>query len=150
MQTPPASIPQQIFWLLILALPVACVARTVVFEEVFREPRDYCKRRCGSAGTILSRKFFYLFTCEYCFSHYVTVVVLLVTEFRLLIDDWRGAVIAFFALVMVANTYLNLYARLRVDITQAKAETRRLESEVGAPDPAGKAADPAPPELLPE
>ena len=35
----------QLFWLFILALPVACVAWTVTHEEVFREPREYCERR---------------------------------------------------------------------------------------------------------
>ena len=45
--------------------------------------------------------------------------------YNLLLDDWRGYLIAFFALVLVANAYLNLYCRLRVDITQAKVETRR-------------------------
>ena len=127
---PPASIPQQIFWLLILAIPVACIARTVVFEDVFREPRDFCKRRCKDCRTVVARKFFYLFTCEYCFSHYVTIGFVALTGFKLLLDDWRGYVISIFATVMVANAYLTLYARLRVDITQAKAETKRIETAV--------------------
>lgn len=55
--------------------------------------------------------------------------MLLLTNFRLLFDDWRGWVMAFFALPFVANAYLNLYARLRVDITQAKTETKKLEKE---------------------
>jgi hypothetical protein len=129
--TPLGTITEQIFWLMILAIPVACVSRTIVFEEVFREPRDFCKRQCKECRNLLLRKFFYLFTCEYCFSHYVTAGFLALTGFKLLIDDWRGYVISFFAVVMVANTYLNLYARLRVDITQAKAETKRIESENG-------------------
>ncbi|QOV92456.1 hypothetical protein IPV69_17545 [Humisphaera borealis] len=124
----PASIPQQIFWLLILSMPVACVARTVVFEEVFREPREFCRRQCRDCQAFLLRKFFYLFTCEYCFSHYVAAGFVALTDFKLLLSDWRGYVISIFATVIVANTYLNLYARLRVDITQAKVETRRLET----------------------
>ena len=40
--------------------------------------------------SLLARKFFYLFTCEYCFSHYVTVFFLILTRYRLLLDDWRG------------------------------------------------------------
>jgi hypothetical protein len=119
----------QLFWLLILAIPVACVARTIVFEEIFREPREYCKGRCTSARRWPVRKFFYVFTCEYCFSHYVTAGFIAVTGFKLLLPDWRGYVIAFFATVLVANVYMNLYARLRVDISQAKAETRKLENE---------------------
>lgn len=126
----PGTIPEQIFWLLILAIPVACVARTVVFEEVFREPREYCKRRCHDARTLAVRKFFYLFTCEYCFSHWVTLAFIALTGFKLLLDDWRGYIISFFATVLVANFYLNLYARLRVDITQAKVETQKITQEV--------------------
>jgi len=126
----PATIAQQIFWLLILPIPIACIARTVVFEEVFREPREYCQRRCKECPSLMGRKFFYLFTCEYCFSHYVTIAFLAMTGFKLLMDDWRGYIISFFACVMVANAYLNLYARLRVDIKQAKVETQRLEAHV--------------------
>jgi hypothetical protein len=127
---PTNTISGQIFWLLILAIPIATVARTVVFEEIFREPRDWCLHKSQTCGTLFQRKFFYLFTCEYCFSHYVAIFFLFVTRFKLLIDDWRGYVLAFFALVLVANAYLNLYSRLRVDIQQAKVETKRIEKEV--------------------
>src|SRR5215218_1561861 len=118
---------QQIVWLLILAIPIACVARTVVYEEVFREPREFCEHRKKHAPTLLERKFFYLFTCEYCFSHYVTIFFLIITRYRLLINDWRGYLIAFFALVFVANAYMNLYARLRVDITSEKKAIEHRE-----------------------
>ncbi len=121
---------QQLFWLLILAIPIACVARTVIFEEVLREMREYCHNRSESCNGFFERKFFYIFTCEYCFSHYVTIAFLLLTRFRLLLDDWRGYIISFFALVLIANVYMNLYNRLRVDITQAKTETKKLEKEV--------------------
>jgi uncharacterized membrane protein len=121
---------QQIVWLLLLAIPIATVARTIVFEEVFREPREFCQRRSQTCRSLLQRKFFYLFTCEYCFSHYVTILFLLVTRFQLLIPGWRGYVIAFFALVFVANLYLNLYARLRVDITSEKKEIEVKEKEI--------------------
>jgi hypothetical protein len=121
---------QQVFWLLILAIPIACVARTVVFEEVFREPREYCERKSKQSETVAKRKFFYLFTCEYCFSHYVTAFFLFVTRYQLLLPGWRGYLIAFFALVFVANIYLNLYGRLRVDITSEKKEIEVKEKQV--------------------
>jgi hypothetical protein len=121
---------QQLFWLLILAIPIACIARTVVFEEVFREAREWCEHQSKTCRTPLARKFFYLFTCEYCFSHWVTFFFLILTRYKLLLDDWRGYIIAAFALVLVANSYLNLYSRLRVDITQAKVETKKIEHEV--------------------
>ena len=120
----------QVFWLLLLAIPIACIARTVVYEEVFRELREWCTDKSRSCGRLLQRKFFYLFTCEYCFSHYVTIFFLILTRFKLLINDWRGYVIAFFALVFVANAYMNLYARLRVDITSEKKEIERKEKEI--------------------
>ena len=125
---------EQIFWLVILAIPIACIARTVVFEEVFREPREWCEKRSEKCRHLLERKFFYLFTCEYCFSHWVTLFFLILTRFKLLIDDWRGYLIAFFALVFVANSYLNLYSRLRVDITREKVETKKIAGEIGEPE----------------
>jgi len=124
------TISRQIFWLLILAIPIATVARTVVYEEIFREPREWCKNKSQTCASFFQRKFFYLFTCEYCFSHYVTIFFIALTNFRLLIDDWRGYIIAFFALVLVANMYMNLYARLRVDITSEKKDIERKEKEI--------------------
>src|SRR5215211_3945208 len=96
------SVARQLFWLLVLAIPIACVARTVVYEEIFREPREWCEKKSKTCSTLLQRKFFYLFTCEYCFSHYVTIAFLAITHFQLLYDGWRGYLVAFFALVFVA------------------------------------------------
>jgi hypothetical protein len=120
----------QLFWLLILAIPIATIARTVVFEEIFREAREWCKFKSDRCNTLIQRKFFYIFTCEYCFSHWVALLFMLVTRFRLLIDDWRGYVVAWFALVFVANIYLNLYSRLRVDITSEKKQIEKIETEI--------------------
>jgi len=123
------AITLQILWLFILALPIACVAWTVTHEEVFREPREYCARRCKDGKTLPERKFFYLFTCEYCFSHYVTIAFLILTDFHLLLNDWRGYIIAGFALVWVANTYMSLMAFIRQDIKKEKTEIALLEKE---------------------
>ena len=102
--------------LLLLALPVACAAWTVTHEEVFREPREFCAERSKSSKALPKRKFFYLFTCEYCFSHYVSGLALLLFQFQLVYAGWRGYVISWFALVWVANFYMSLYNRLRLDI----------------------------------
>lgn len=118
---------QQLGWLLFLAIPVACIARTVVYEEIFREPREWCRNKSQACRSLLQRKFFYIFTCEYCFSHWVALAFVAGTGFQLLLPDWRGYVIAFFAVVLVANAYLNLYARLRVDITHEKAKIKAIE-----------------------
>lgn len=102
--------------LLLLAIPIACMSWTVTHEEVFREPREFCKDRSQSATSLPRRKFFYLFTCEYCFSHYVTALVLVFVRFQLLYSGWRGYILAEFALVFLANVYMSLYNRLRLDI----------------------------------
>ncbi len=126
---------QQLVALFVLAIPIACVARTVVFEEVFREVREYCQDRSKTCPTLLKRKFFYLFTCEYCFSHWVTLAMLVLIAigpgpaFYLIYPDWRGYLCAFFALVFLANAYLNLYARLRIDITSEKKTIEVKEKE---------------------
>ncbi|HWE96245.1 MAG TPA: hypothetical protein VG269_19940 [Tepidisphaeraceae bacterium] len=121
---------QQIVGLFVLAIPIACVVRTVVFEEIFREPREYCVRKSQACRRFFSRKFFYLFTCEYCFSHYVTLFFMFLAGYHLMFNDWRGYLVGFFALVFVANAYLNLYSRLRVDITAQKVETKAKEKEI--------------------
>src|SRR6187401_2636542 len=94
------------YWLFILSIPIACISWTVTHEEIFREPREYCIRNSTSARSIFSRKFFYMFTCEYCFSHYVTILFLIITGYQLLFDNWRGYVVAGFSLVWVANFYM--------------------------------------------
>ena len=117
----------QIAWLFILAVPIACIAWTVTHEDVFREPRDFCADRSRNAPGLFTRKFFYLFTCEYCFSHYVTIFFLFVTRYHLLLDDWRGYLIAFFALVAVANVYMSSFGRLRQEVKVEKLEAKRKE-----------------------
>jgi hypothetical protein len=123
----------QLGWLLILSIPVACVAWTVTHEEVFREPRDFCQEQSKQAPSLTRRKFFYLFTCEYCFSHYVAAFFLIVTRFKLLYPDWRGYLIALFALVWVANQYMSIYNHLRLDIKHEQVEIRAKEKEEVVP-----------------
>ena len=117
----------QLVWLFVLAVPIACVAWTVTHEEIFREPREYCARRSQEGDSLVERKFFYLFTCEYCFSHYVTIFFLFVTRYRLLLDDWRGYLVSFFALVAVANVYMSAFGRLRQEVKSEKLEAKRKE-----------------------
>lgn len=117
----------QLVWLFTLALPVACVAWTVTHEEVFREPREYCEKRSKDSKSLLARKFFYLFTCEYCFSHYVTFFFLFLTGYKLLLDDWRGYILSAFAVVAVANLYMSSFARLRQEVKSEKLEAKTKE-----------------------
>ena len=118
----------QAAWLFLLAIPIACVAWTVTHEEVFREPRDYCLNRCAKGKTLLERKFFYLFTCEYCFSHYVTVLFLLL-NYKLLMTDWRGYIIAGLALVWIANVYMSLFGLIKQDVKKEKMEISLMEKK---------------------
>lgn len=120
----------QMLWLFVLAAPIACVAWTVTHEEVFREVHDYCVKRSESCRGIVARKFFYLFTCEYCFSHYVALGVVWITGYRLLIPDWRGAILAWFTLVWIANVYMSLFGRLRLDIKRERVEIKAEEQEL--------------------
>jgi hypothetical protein len=112
----------QLFTLFVLALPVASIAWTFTHEDLFRELRTMCADRSKSCRSLAARKFFYLFTCEYCFSHYVTIVVLAITRFHLLFPDWRGYVVAGFALVWIANIYMSAYGRLRLDIQHERVD----------------------------
>ena len=124
------SISLQVIWLFMLALPVASIAWTVTHEEVFREPREYCVRQSKQNQSPYCRKFFYLFTCEYCFSHYVVAVFLLITRFKLLFSDWRGYLVALFALVWLSNFYMGLYSRLRLDIKHERVAIEAVEETV--------------------
>ena len=124
------SIQLQIQWLFVLAIPVACVAWTITHEEVFKEPREYCINQSKKGGTLLKRKFFYLFTCEYCFSHYVTALFIFLAEYKLLLDDWRGYIISGFAVVWIANIYMSLFGLIRTDLKKEKTEIKALENEV--------------------
>jgi hypothetical protein len=123
----------QTIWLFLLALPIACISWTVTHEEVFREPRDYCIQRSKIARAMLVRKIFYLFTCEYCFSHYITVFFLFLTDYKLLMNDWRGYIIAGFALVWVANIYMSLFAFIRQDIKKEKTDIECMENRIDKP-----------------
>jgi len=123
------SINLQLVWLFVLPIPIACIAWTVTHEEVFKEPREYCIKKSKSCERLLQRKFFYLFTCEYCFSHYVTLFFIIITNYKLLMPNWSGYLIAWFALVWIANMYMSLLGIIRQDIKKEKATIKILEAE---------------------
>jgi hypothetical protein len=117
-----ATLSTQLVWLFVLAAPVACIAWTVTHEAVFAEVRDWCVRQSHERRSFYARKFFYLFTCEYCFSHYVAAAAIGLSGFRLLLPGWVGALIAWLAVVWVANLYMSLFVRLRLDIKRERVE----------------------------
>jgi hypothetical protein len=119
----------QITWLFVLAIPIACIAWTITHEEIFREPREYCIKHSKISKRLLQRKFFYVLTCEYCFSHYVTIAMLIITKYHLLFSDWRGYLIAGFSLVWIANIYMSLYNLVRLDVKKENTEIGIKEEE---------------------
>ena len=121
---------EQIYWLIGLSIVVASVAWTVTQEEIFREPREYCAERSQNCQSIYERKFFYVFTCEYCFSHWVTLFFLLLTGYRFLLDDFRGLILAFFAIPWLANQWMSIYRRLRVGIKVENLQAKVVEEEL--------------------
>ena len=124
------TILDQIFWIFILGLAASSIAWTVTQEEIFREPREFCSDKSKSCSNLFQRKFFYVFTCEYCFSHWVTIGLLILTGFKLLIDDWRGYILAFFVVAWTANQFMSLYRRLRVEIKKENALAEKVKTEI--------------------
>ncbi len=124
------TLTEQAAYLFILAIPVASVAWTITHEEVVREARDFCVARSKDCRRVYQRKFFYLFTCEYCFSHYVTAAFLVLTRFQLLYSGWRGYVISEFALVWIANLYMGIFGRIRLDLKKERIQISAEEAEL--------------------
>ena len=127
---PLGSLGSQLLTIIILAIPVACVAWTVTHEEIFREIREFFEEKSRCAKSVPARKFFYLFTCEYCFSHYVTVGVLALTGFQLILGGWRGYILGGFAIVWIANVYMSLFGRLRLDIKHEGKQIAKVERQL--------------------
>ena len=120
----------QVQYLFLLAIPIACLSWTVTHEEIFKEAREYCQKKSENCKNFVVKKFFYLFTCEYCFSHYVTVVFLIITKFHLGYEDWRGYLIGGFSLVWIANLYMSIFAWLRVTTKKDEMEVDIKKAEL--------------------
>ena len=115
--------------LFILSVPVACMSWTITHEEIFSEMKNYCLRCSNESKNIIKRKFFYLFTCEYCFSHYITALMLIITKYHLLYDDWKGYLVGGFSIVWIANIYMSIYGRIRVNLKKERIEADLIEEE---------------------
>jgi hypothetical protein len=121
------SLGEQLLAAFVIAIPIASISWTVTHEEVLREPREWCERKSKACRTFFQRKLFYLFTCEYCFSHYVTALFLVLTRYKLLFEDWRGYLISGFTLVWIANVYMSFFGRLRLEIKHERVEIASKE-----------------------
>jgi len=120
---------EQLIYLFVIAIPVACISWTVTHEEIFKELRQFCELNSKRNKSFILRKFFYILTCEYCFSHYVVIVTLIITKYYLFYNDWRGYVIAGFSIVWIANIYMSLFYLLRQGIKKEKATIEEIERE---------------------
>ena len=131
-----------LFWF--LAAPVAILVRAFTTEEIAREPREYCSQRqacyrdgqrrpeaslVDRARCFLLQKLFYMPTCDYCLSFWVSLAVVLIADYRISFDDWRGSALACFVVMGVANAYLALFAYLRVDIRKDRAVANKVEQK---------------------
>jgi hypothetical protein len=122
------TLDRQFAFLFLLSIPIASISWTVTHEEVFREPREWCVGKSKECAKLYQRKLFYLFTCEYCFSHYVVALFLVLTRFKLLYDDWVGYLVSEFALVWLANIHMSIFNRLRLDIKHEKVAIAKDEN----------------------
>jgi hypothetical protein len=136
-----SGVEEQVIKLAILGIPVATVTWTVTHEEVLRELREWCSHKSKTCGRLYQRKFFYLLICEYCLSHYVAAVFLALTGFQLLLPGWRGYFLSWLALVWIANIYMSLFGRLRLDIRHERLEIESTQKETQDTVPAGNRAD---------
>jgi hypothetical protein len=127
-----SDIPHQIAYLFLLALPIACVTWTITHEEIFKEIREICVLKSKQLQAMWRRKFFYVFTCEYCFSHYVTAMFLFITQYHLLYSDWKGYLVGGFALVWIANFYMSLFGFIRVGMKKEKMDADLEELKLKA------------------
>src|SRR5580704_16542955 len=98
-------------------------------KQCFASSRN-SQRFKAKGSSVLKRKFFYLFTCEYCLSHYVTAAFLVITHYKLLFPDWRGYLISLFSLVWVANQYISVYDRLRLNIKHEHISINAQQQQV--------------------
>jgi len=57
----------------------------------------------------------------------VTIFFIFLTDYHLLMTDWKGYLIAGFSLVWVANIYMSLFGLVRQDIKWKKTEIKSLE-----------------------
>lgn len=120
----------KIYWIFILALPVSCIAWTVTKEQIFKEAQVFFSNWSEKSRYILVRKICYMFTCEYCFSHYVTLLLLIITQYKLLYPDWRGYLISAFSIIWIANVYMSLYNIIRIDLKKEKIIAKQQEEKL--------------------
>lgn len=118
------SLASQTAWVFLQALPVACIAWTWTQEEIFREAQEAFKDLTkDETRSQFTRKLAFGMTCEYCFSHWIAAIIIAITQFKFLVPGLWGYVLAWFSIAWIANVYMSLFRRLRLDIKEAKQDT---------------------------
>ena len=56
--------------------------------------------------------------------------ILWLTRYKLLLNDWRGYILAGFAVVWIANVYMSAFGRLRLDIKREHVEIKGVEKDL--------------------
>ena len=101
-------------------------------EDISRELREWCERRSEVCRRPFQRKFFYLFTCQYCFSHYVAAFFIALPVQAPLERLARPAD----RLVRPGvgrQLYMSLFGRLRLDIKRERVEIEAEEAAATEP-----------------
>ena len=90
----------------------------------FSENRENIVKKSRKRNFTLGEKVFISLLVSIVFSHYVTIFFLLITNFTLFFEDWRGYLIAGFSLVWIANIYMSLFGLLRQNLKAEKIEAK--------------------------
>lgn len=56
--------------------------------------------------------------------------MLLLTNYKLLMDNWVGYLLAGFGLVWIANVYMSIYNWIRIDIKKERIITQKEEKNI--------------------
>jgi hypothetical protein len=86
------SLGVQVVWLFVLSIPIACIAWTVTQEEMFRELRDFCRKRCENEPRLVAPQILLSVHLRVLLQPLSALFFLLMTRYRLLLDDRRGTV----------------------------------------------------------
>jgi hypothetical protein len=55
--------------------------------------------------------------------------MLIITKYHLLYDDWKGYLVGGFSIVWIANIYMSIYGRIRINLKKERIETDLIEQE---------------------
>lgn len=109
--------------ILVLGLIVSSISWNVTQEELFKDFRDWI---CAWSKnkSLAHKKCAYLFTCYYCFAHYVALGVYLMFNEPV----YDSHIIGYFCLLVCAHVELTLFNLLRVVLRWIRAKANTQEA----------------------